>query len=124
MLTAAWAAVLLVALLVAVSACGTSGAKPAGSSTSGGVHAYATCLFQHLDRNSGAGARRACQSLRPADGLAPVLQAFASCLQSHGVVLPSQSPGTSAGDVLHYLGQLASGTPAQRAAFGTCESSV
>jgi hypothetical protein len=115
-------------MLLALVACGSSGVTPAAPSAqpsaSGSVHAYVSCLFQHLGSNGGIGARKACQALRPASGLGPVLRAFAHCLQSHGAVLPSQSPGTSAGDALRYLGQFASGTSSQRAAFGACESSA
>lgn len=126
----AWLAVTAagVIMLLALVACGSSGAAPAvppaQTSASGGVHAYVSCLFQHLGSNGGIGARKACQALRPASGLGPVLRDFADCLQSHGVVLPSQSPGTSAGGALRYLGQFASGTSSQRAAFGACESSA
>lgn len=117
-----------VIMLLALVACGSSGAAPAApsaqTSASGGVHAYVSCLFQHLGSNGGIGARKACQALRPPSGIGPVLRDFAHCLQSHGVVLPSQSPGTSAGGALRYLGQFASGTSSQRAAFGACESSA
>lgn len=112
----------LLATVATVAACGASGAAPSGSS--GDVRAYVECLFGHMKDSGGTGPRKACQSQRPAGGLGPALQAFASCLNGHGVVLPSQSPGTTVGGALRQLNQLRSGTPAQRAAFSACLSSV
>ena len=112
----------MLAAVVALAGCGASGAAPHPSP--GGVHAYVNCLFSHMTDSGGTGPRKACQSQRPPGGLGPALQAFASCLNGHGVALPSQSPGTTVSDALQYLDQLRSGTPAQRAAFNACLSSV
>ena len=115
----------LLAVVITVTACGASGAAPHAPNVSpGGTRAYVNCLFSHMRDSGGTGARQACQSQRPAGGLGPVLRAFASCLNGHGVVLPTQSPGTTVGDALRYLNQFRSGTPTQRAAFSACLSSV
>jgi hypothetical protein len=82
------------------------------------------CLFSHMKDSGGTGSRQACRSQRPAGGLAPALEAFDSCLNGHGVVLPSQSPGSPVSDALQYLNQLRTGTSSQRAAFNACLSSV
>ena len=114
----------LLTALAAVTSCGTSGTASSRPSSSGDVRAYVDCLFSHTKDSGGTGPRRACQSQRPAGGLGPALQAFASCLNRHGVVLPSQSPGTTVSGSLRYLSQLRSGTSAQRAAFNACLSGV
>jgi hypothetical protein len=113
------AAACLLAIVTALAACGASGAAPSGDG-----RAYVDCLFSHLKDSGGTGPRKACQSQRPAGGLGPALQTFASCLNGHGVVLPIQSPGTNVSEALRYLNQLRSGTRAQRAAFNTCLFSV
>jgi hypothetical protein len=110
-------------LLAAMAGCGASSASPRPSS-SGDARAYVECLFSHMQDSGGTGPRKACQAERPASGLAPVLQAFASCLNGHGVVVPSQSPGTTVSGALRYLNQIRSGTPAQRSAFSACLSSL
>lgn len=111
-------------LLLVLAGCGSSGSPAAGATArpSGAAGAYADCLLKHVDGSGTGGARKACQKLKPAGGLGPVLQTFAACLESRGVALPSASPGTSAGDILRYLGQIRSGDPSQRAAFDACES--
>ena len=116
-------ACLLIAM-AAVASCSASGTASSRPSSSGEVRVYVDCLFSHMKDSGGTGPRKACQSQRPPGGLGPALQAFASCLNGHGVVLPSQSPGTTVSDALRYLSQLRSGTPSQRAAFNACLSSV
>lgn len=113
----------LLAAVTALAACGASGAAP-HAVPSGDVQAYVDCLFSHMNDSGGTGPRQACRSQRPAGDLAPTLEAFASCLNRHGVVVTSQSPGTTVGDALQYLSQFRTGTTAQRAAFNACLSSV
>ncbi len=115
--------VCLLAAATALAACGASGAAP-HPAPSGDVHAYVDCLFSHMNDSGGTGPRKACQAQRPAGGIGPVLEAFASCLNGHGVVLPDQSPGTTVSDALQYLDQLRTGTSSQRAAFNACLSGV
>jgi hypothetical protein len=115
--------VCLLAATTALAACGASGAAP-HAAPSGDVHAYVDCLFSHMNDSGGTGPRKACQAQRPAAGIGPAVEAFASCLNTHGVVLPSQSPGTTVSDALRYLNQLRTGTTAQRTAFHACLSSV
>jgi hypothetical protein len=112
----------LLAVVTLLAACSASGAAP--SSSSSDVRAYVNCLFSHMENSGETGPRKACRSQLPAGGLGPALGTFTSCLTGHGVVLPSKSPGTTAGDTLRYLNQLRSGPPAQRAAFNACLSSA
>jgi hypothetical protein len=112
------------AAMAAVASCGASGSASSRPSSSGGVRVYVDCLFSHMKDSAGTGPRRACQSQRPPGGLGLALQAFASCLNGHGVVVPGQSPGTTVSAALQYLNQLRSGTPSQRAAFSACLSSL
>lgn len=117
-------AALVAALVLGLVAC-TSGSPPAGfpasPSGSGGVSAYINCLRQH---HGDSGARKACRSLIPASGLGSALQPFINCLRSHGVTLPSASPGTSSGGVLRSVRELKSGTSAQQSAYSACKSSL
>jgi hypothetical protein len=106
-----------------LAACGGSGAAP-HAAPSGDVRTYVDCLFSHMQDSGATGPRKACQAQRPAGGLGPALEAFASCLNRHGVVLASQSPETSVSDALRYLDQFRTGSAAQRAAFNACLSSV
>jgi hypothetical protein len=122
------AALLAVAAALALAGCGAAGADarpvtpaPAGSTA---ARAYADCLLGRLEASGGAGARRACKKLKPAGGISPLLLELSSCLTARGVALPSPSPGTRAGDALRYLGTIAAGSPAQRSAFRSCESSL
>jgi hypothetical protein len=122
------AALLAVAAALALAGCGAAGAdaRPVTPAPSGSTadRAYASCLVSHLDASGGAGARRDCKKLKPAGGIGPLLLGLSSCLTAHGVALPSTSPGTVAGDALRYLGTIAGGSPAQQAAFRSCESSL
>jgi hypothetical protein len=118
-------AVMVPLLLFGLAACGTSGSPAAGatasSSGSGGAAAYLDCLSQH----AGGGARKACKSLRPpASGLIAALRTFTSCLQSHGVALPSATPGAHGQGIVRSVLSLRSGSPAQRSAFSSCKSQL
>ena len=115
----------LLAVVITVTACGASGAAPpAPSASPGDVRTYVNCLFGHTKGNGGTGPRQACRAQRPAGGFGPALQAFTSCLNQHGLVPPSQSPGTTVSDLLRYVNQLRTGTSAQRAAVNACLSSL
>jgi hypothetical protein len=72
-------------------------------------------------------AAKACQSLRPKGGLGggnskgvQALQAYRSCLSSHGVTLPTPSPGAS-GRRGGFLGGLDTSNPKVQAAEKTCK---
>jgi hypothetical protein len=124
LIASAVAAMCLLAAVAVLAACGAPGASSPRPSPSGDAHLYLTCLIGQLNKGGGTGARQACRSQRPAGGLGPALQSFARCLQGHGVVLPSESPGTTTGDALRYLDQVRTGSAAQRAAFSACQAST
>jgi hypothetical protein len=117
-------AAVLAVLLFGLAACGTPGSPKAGSaaspSGSGSVIAYVNCLSRH----SGGGARKACKSQRPEAGLSSALQRFTSCLHSHGVTLPSASPGTGSKGTLRSILRLKSGSQTQRSAYKSCTSGI
>jgi hypothetical protein len=111
-------------LLLALAACSTSGARPAATparqSASGSASAYVGCLLKHFEDNGKGGARKACRSRRPADGLSAFLHTFASCLKSHGETLPSMPPEAGGRGILRRIAQLKSGGSAERHAFNSC----
>ena len=113
----------LLAVVTMLAACSAPGAAPHAAPSSD-VRTYDDCLFSHTQDSGGTGPRKACQAQRPAGGLGLALETFASCLNRHGVVLASQSPGASVSDALRYLNQFRTGSTAQRAAFNACLSSV
>jgi hypothetical protein len=136
------------AAALALAACGAGAPAPAAAPSGNSTRAYASCLLRHLGSGDGQGARRACRPLRPAGGIAPLLVQFAACLSDHGVAIPAPPPsqgapatpgtaatpgapaspatagGTTAAGALKFLNAVRTGTPAERAAFSACETSL
>ncbi len=107
------AAAILPVLLIGLAGCASSGS---GRQASPGVAAYLHCLSRH----DTGGARKACRSLRPRDGLGPALNGVASCLRSHGISVPAAAAGTPATNMLRFLAALQSGSRARQSALTSC----
>jgi hypothetical protein len=150
------------AVLLLASGCGVVGGSSTSSgSASGSFTAYQNCLRQHgvtipTARPSGGPggfggggfggggnqqARQACASLRPSGGrfgggfggqFATAIQAFRSCMASHGETIPATRPtaqpspaassGTSPGD--RFLNGLNPSDPKVAAAVAACQSKL
>jgi hypothetical protein len=150
------------AVLLLASGCGVVGGSSTSSgSASGSFIAYQNCLRQHgvtipTARPSGGPggfggggfggggnqqARQACASLRPSGGrfgggfggqFATAIQAFRSCMASHGETIPSTRPtappspaassGTSPAD--RFLNGLNPSNPKVEAAVAACQSKL
>jgi predicted small lipoprotein YifL len=121
---------LTLTLTLTLTACGSSGpsstsasASPLASSQSSqsSAGAYIGCLLQHNGGGPGS-AQQACASLRPAD-LGAVLRAFENCLKKHGVTMPSLPAQGIRAALVRFVGELDTGSAAQRSALRSCAPS-